>query len=209
MDPTKMREAAEAATPGEWILGGVPDRAGMSRGEGLRITAPDGIVASILSYLNRPMDQKLADATHIVASQPTNVLALCDALTAATARAEAAEAERDRLMLNVKQAEYPCSPHCAGYLREQDTLRRAQAAEAERDELRDQVTEIPTLCRRYEAKLRQAREALEMITHNWAGHAEQCASVQGRKCDCDWPMVKAQCDAALTALSAEEAKDGE
>lgn len=42
--------------------------------------------------------------------------------------------------------------------------------------------------------------ALNMIRHNWAGHAEICAFVTSgyrAKCDCDFPKVAAQCDAAL------------
>lgn len=47
--------------------------------------------------------------------------------------------------------------------------------------------------------------ALEMIRFNWAGHAEQCRGViEGfHKCDCDWPKVAKQCDAAIRAARGE------
>lgn len=43
-------------------------------------------------------------------------------------------------------------------------------------------------------------EALKFIRFNWAGHSEACASVDipGDKCDCDWPIVRDKCDAALS-----------
>jgi hypothetical protein len=47
--------------------------------------------------------------------------------------------------------------------------------------------------------------ALKMIRHNWAGHSEACESVLKRgdgKCDCDWPTVAAQCDAAIAKATA-------
>jgi hypothetical protein len=42
--------------------------------------------------------------------------------------------------------------------------------------------------------------ALNMIRHQWAGHAEECAYVTSRykqRCNCDWTKVAAQCDAAI------------
>lgn len=42
--------------------------------------------------------------------------------------------------------------------------------------------------------------ALKLVRFNWAGHAEECAFVKTRyrdKCDCDWPKIAAQIDAAL------------
>jgi len=54
------------------------------------------------------------------------------------------------------------------------------------------------------AELRHLREinaellaALKMIRFRWAGHSEVCAMIDGNKCDCDWPMVAAKCDAAI------------
>lgn len=45
--------------------------------------------------------------------------------------------------------------------------------------------------------------ALRLIRNHWAGHAEQCALVTSEysaKCDCDWPKVAKECDAALSLL---------
>jgi hypothetical protein len=50
-------------------------------------------------------------------------------------------------------------------------------------------------------------EALVAIRHTWAGHSEQCETVlrrNNKKCDCDWPKVAAQCDAAIALAKGEE-----
>lgn len=55
--------------------------------------------------------------------------------------------------------------------------------------------------------------ALDEIRNLWAGHSEQCAHVLSKykkDCDCDWPMIAARCDAALTnARAALELARGE
>jgi len=50
-------------------------------------------------------------------------------------------------------------------------------------------------------EIERLRLALKMIRFNWAGHSERCACVDpgGLPCDCDWPKVAAQCDAALAS----------
>ena len=55
---------------------------------------------------------------------------------------------------------------------------------------------------RAEALCAQMAAALKTIRFCWAGHAEECAYVRSKyrlKCDCDWPKVSNECDAALTA----------
>lgn len=57
------------------------------------------------------------------------------------------------------------------------------------------------------ALLAQMAAALKTIRFCWAGHAEECAYVKTYahklplQCDCDWPKVSAECDAALTAYT--------
>ena len=49
--------------------------------------------------------------------------------------------------------------------------------------------------------------ALENIRYNWGGHSEHCKTVlhkEGGKCDCDWPEVAGQCDAAIMKATGEQ-----
>lgn len=50
--------------------------------------------------------------------------------------------------------------------------------------------------------------ALAAIRYTWAGHSEQCETVlcrHNKKCDCDWPDIAAQCDAAIAKANGETA----
>ena len=56
---------------------------------------------------------------------------------------------------------------------------KIEQLEAEIERLQDQITEIPTLCRRYEAKIERLREALENLFEESEPRcdlAEQCFS---------------------------------
>ncbi len=53
--------------------------------------------------------------------------------------------------------------------------------------------------------------ALRVIRQQWAGHSEVCAAVASMnksKCDCDWPKIAAQCDAALTKAQGQPSVSG-
>lgn len=53
------------------------------------------------------------------------------------------------------------------------------------------------------AQIEALTKALKTIRFCWAGHAEECAYAKSkyrRQCDCDWPKVSAECDAALAAV---------
>lgn len=49
------------------------------------------------------------------------------------------------------------------------------------------------------AEIKRLREALTLISTQWAGHAEACAYAKdyNARCDCDWPKARTQCEAAL------------
>ena len=40
-------------------------------------------------------------------------------------------------------------------------------------------------------------EALEVVAFQWAGHAEKCSINATGSCNCDWPKIRHQCNAAI------------
>lgn len=55
-----------------------------------------------------------------------------------------------------------------------------------------------------EAQAAAMREALSFIRNNWAGHSPACDGGLDDKCDCDWPVVRDKCDAALSTDAGEK-----
>lgn len=55
-----------------------------------------------------------------------------------------------------------------------------------------------------EAQVAAMRGALSFIRNNWAGHSPACNGGLDDKCDCDWPVVRDKCDAALSTDAGEK-----
>jgi hypothetical protein len=216
MDATKMREAAEPLLPeGEWQAGMADDC------HPAVWTATGREIAILGSSLEAGIRTRIA--AHIAAAQPANVIALCDQLAAATARAEAAEAERDSLRLTYHemvriQAERPCQYNdpVTGQQCFAESLPGDIACERHA-EPEDGVFESEN--EQLRAQLRQAREALEpfaklLSDSKWRiSIAELTDSIEHGAYYSE-PLYISFADvlraaATLTALSAEEAKDGE
>ena len=79
-----------------------------------------------------------------------------------------------------------------------DTIKDGEVSQGI-SELCDLVARIRDESTRLLAQRDALNEALKLIRFKWAGHSEVCVTVLHRsgKCDCDWPMVRDKCDAAI------------
>jgi hypothetical protein len=69
------------------------------------------------------------------------------------------------------------------------------------------MIELPAELTRLRAQKAALVEALKFIRTSWAGHSEQCNLVKTHDlgpCDCDWPMVRDKCDAALAQAESDQ-----
>lgn len=81
LDEARLRELAEAATPGPWVLDGYQC-----------VSAPDGRI--VVDYSCHSRGEWEADGNYFLAVQPAAVLALLDALSAERERADRAVADK-------------------------------------------------------------------------------------------------------------------